>query len=238
VALLSNNQTMHEMAVKHATRTMQEHIRDDGSSYHIVEYDETDGSVIKKYTGQGYADWSTWSRGQAWAVYGFTVAFRYTLNMDFLRTAVRAAQWFISHLDETSDHIPYWDLLAPYNTSYQPRDTSAAVILSSALLELTDYTGGDLRALFLETAFLILGNLTTPKSEYYIGNHPLKLPAILLNATAGPYHGPNNTSVYNAAESYGDYYFTEAITRLERFELGLPIVELPIANMKQTASSD
>ncbi|CAF4184797.1 unnamed protein product, partial [Adineta steineri] len=74
----TNNQTWYNMAWQHANRTMYEHFRTDNSTYHVVEYNETDGSVLRKYTAQGYADWSTWSRGQAWAVHGFTTAYRYT----------------------------------------------------------------------------------------------------------------------------------------------------------------
>ncbi|CAF3610682.1 unnamed protein product, partial [Adineta steineri] len=74
----TNNRTWYDIAWQHANRTMYEHFRTDNSTYHVVEYNETDGSVLRKYTAQGYADWSTWSRGQAWAVHGFTTAYRYT----------------------------------------------------------------------------------------------------------------------------------------------------------------
>jgi len=92
---------------------MYEHFRADNSTYHVVLYNETDGSVIRKYTAQGYADWSTWSSGQAWAVHGFTIAYRYTKYQPFLDKAIGAANYFLSRLTSATDLVPYWDFDAP-----------------------------------------------------------------------------------------------------------------------------
>ncbi len=87
----------------------------------------------------GYADWSTWSRGQAWSVYGFTTAYRYTKYQPFLDKAIGAANYVLNHLPSSSDMIPYWDYDAPKNStiSFQPRDTSGAAVFASALVELS-----------------------------------------------------------------------------------------------------
>src|SRR5690606_40819105 len=84
------------------------YFRDDYSTYHVVDYD-TAGNAIHQQTNQGYADNSTWSRGQAWAIYGFTLMYRETKNPLFLQTAQGAADFYINHPNLPEDKIPYWD---------------------------------------------------------------------------------------------------------------------------------
>ena len=206
-AAWTGNQSWHSMAVTHANRTMHEHVRPDGSTWHVIDYNATDGAVIRKYTAQGFADWSCWSRGQAWATYGFTVAYRYTRNAEFLHTARRVAAYFLSALaaSSPSDSVPYWDFLSPYNSSYQPRDTSAGCIFASALMELRQYVSADEGDAYVDWVGRILGNITANGSEYWVagrGAGQVKLPAVLLNATAGPWHGMNSTAPFNVAQSY------------------------------------
>jgi unsaturated chondroitin disaccharide hydrolase len=164
----------------------------------------------------GYADWSTWSRGQAWAVYGFTTSYRFTKYQPFLDKAVGAANYFLSHLPSSTDLIPYWDFDAPYNSTipYQPRDTSAAAIFASALVELSQYvTVTETRDRFLSSAKAIVDQLTTP-TYLILGNKDYLLRALIANGTQGPYP----KSHYDVATIYGDYYLTETALRL--FKLG------------------
>ena len=210
----TNNQTLYNIAFQHANRTMHEHFREDNSTYHVVEYNETDGSVIRKYSAQGYADWSTWSRGQSWSVHGFTIAYRYTKHQPFLDKAIGAANYVLSRLSKISDSIPYWDYDAPYNSTipYQPRDTSAGAIYASALVELSGYAPTtELKDRYLTTAKTIVEQLSSSKYAIY-GNPDYKLPAVIANGTVGPY--PHNP--YNVALSYGDYYLTQAALRLSK----------------------
>ncbi|MFT3771477.1 MAG: hypothetical protein QM820_39180 [Minicystis sp.] len=97
-------------AVTSAVTTMDQNVRADGSTYHIVQHDDgthgtpPDGRIYAKISDQGYAPESTWSRGQAWAIYGFTMVYRFTKDdpavqpARFLDTARRAADYFIAHL--------------------------------------------------------------------------------------------------------------------------------------------
>lgn len=106
-------------AVRSAVTTMQQNVRADGSTYHIVQHDDgthgtpPDGAVYAKITDQGYANESTWSRGQAWAVYGFTMVYRYTkddasVRPDrFLDAARRTADYFLAHLPDAYTADPY-----------------------------------------------------------------------------------------------------------------------------------
>lgn len=160
----------------------------------------------------GYADWSTWARGQAWSVHGFTIAYRYTKYQPFLDKAIGAANYFLSHLPSTSDMIPYWDFDAPHNSSiaYQPRDTSAAAIFASGLVELSQYvTVPATRDYFLASAKSIVDQLTTP-TYLIFGNKDYILRAIIANGTQGPY--PEKP--YDVATVFGDYYLIQTILRL------------------------
>lgn len=85
---------------------MNNHFRADGSTWHVLNYNQQTGAVTARYTSQGYADSSCWSRGQAWAIYGFVSAYRWTKNVAFLNTAVKAADYFLARLP--ADGVPYW----------------------------------------------------------------------------------------------------------------------------------
>ena len=123
----------YDQAVSHALKTAKNHVRPDGSTYHLVTYNPATGAVKSRTTVQGAANSSTWARGQAWTIHGFTMVYRETGDVRFLNTARRAADWYLSHLP--ADQIPYWDFNAP-GIPDAPRDTSAAAIAASGLLKL------------------------------------------------------------------------------------------------------
>ncbi|KAG8746109.1 hypothetical protein FRC12_014363, partial [Ceratobasidium sp. 428] len=97
-AEITGNRTLIDIAIKHSDTTIKNHIRPDGSSYHVVDYNENTGAVIKRYTAQGYADNSTWSRGQAWGIYGFAKMFNLTTQPQYLNTSRQMAKVFLSRL--------------------------------------------------------------------------------------------------------------------------------------------
>lgn len=108
------------------------------TSYHVVSYLPEDGTVESKGTYQGYDDESSWARGQAWAVYGYTMCYRFTKQQAYLKAAYKIAEFIMSHCPSEKDFIPYWDYNAS-NIPNEPRDASAAAITASALLELSGY---------------------------------------------------------------------------------------------------
>lgn len=129
------------------------------TSYHVVSYLPEDGTVESKGTYQGYDDESSWARGQAWGVYGYTMCYRFTKQHVYLKAAYKIAEFIMSHCPSEKDFIPYWDYNAP-NIPNEPRDASAAAITASALLELSGYGDEKTRAEILplcranlETAF-------------------------------------------------------------------------------------
>jgi unsaturated chondroitin disaccharide hydrolase len=115
----------YDWAVRHALKTMEAHVRPDGSTWQIVNFDSQTGAVRSRQAQQGFSVNTTWSRGQAWGLYGFTVSYRETGDLRFLDTARKLADYYLAHLP--SDMIPYWDFQAP-NIPNEPRDTSAAAI--------------------------------------------------------------------------------------------------------------
>jgi unsaturated chondroitin disaccharide hydrolase len=203
-------QYMYDVAFNHAEQTMKNHFRPDGSTYHVVNYDTTNGTVLSKVTHQGFADASCWSRGQAWAIYGFTMSYRYTNDVRFLQTAQRAADYFISHLPE--DNVPFWDFNAP-NIPNEPRDASAASIAASGLIELGSLMNDDAsKKRYFSTAVSILESLSQP--PYF--SEPTTVSGILNSAVGNK---PAGTEI-DVSLIYGDYYFIEALSRYKSHRLG------------------
>lgn len=195
----------YDIAVKHAETTMQNHFRNDGTTYHVVNYDTLSGNIISRNTHQGFADHSCWSRGQAWAIYGFTIAYRFTKDSRFLITAQKAADYFLKNLPP--DHIPYWDFNAP-NIPNEPRDASAAAIASSALFELSKY-GNDSKQKtdYYNKAVAILNSLSS--HSYFLDDSSLGI----IGHSVG--NKPSNSEV-DVTLIYGDYYYLEALLRYKK----------------------
>jgi unsaturated chondroitin disaccharide hydrolase len=193
-----------EMAEHHAERALRDLVRPDGSTYMFASYDQNTGALLNHFTKQGYATDSTWSRGQAWAVYGFTTAYRYTKDPRFLDAARRTAEWFVQHLPP--DHVPYWDFDVP-DKAKAPRDTSAAAVVASALLELSgDESDPAAKQRDVDTARDILTSLSSPT---YAPREP-GFAAMLQHGTQHQPKGWADTGIM-----FGDYYFVEALGHYE-----------------------
>lgn len=205
------------IAIEHATQAMHNHIRKDYSSFHVVCYDSTTGKVVAQETAQGYADNSTWARGQAWGIYGFTMVYRETKDPRFLETAERMADWFINNKNLPADKIPFWDFNAN-QAGYTPgvnahtkettdmlRDASAAAITASALLELSTYTGEKGKQ-YRAVAIKMLHSLASPAYRAPLGKNG----DFLLEHSVGTIPHGNEIDVPLV---YADYYFLEALQR-------------------------
>jgi unsaturated chondroitin disaccharide hydrolase len=201
-------QHMYDVAVRHAENTMRDHFRPDGSTYHVIGYDSTNGNILSKGTHQGHSDASCWARGQAWAIYGFTMAYRFTKDVRFLQTARKAADYFIAHLPEGK--VPYWDFQAP-DIPQEPRDASAAAIAASAFFELSTY-GEDpsLQNKYYGNGVAMLESLSS--TPYF--SERTEAPGIIHHAVGNK---PSNGEV-DVSLIYGDYYFVEALLRYKKAE--------------------
>lgn len=210
-----------QLAIKHAETVMKNQLRPDFSCFHIVCYDPENGAVLSKETGQGYADNSTWARGQAWGIYGFTMAYRETGDPRFLTTANRMADFYINHPNLPSDKVPYWDFNAN-QVGYTPgpkskanatptnyRDVSAAAVAASAFLELSRMNTGAMSEKCLEAASTILHALASPVYRAQLGTNG----GFLLRHSVGSIaHGVE----IDVPLVYADYYFLEALNRYKQ----------------------
>ena len=197
------------IARTHANTTMENHFRDDYSSYHLVCYDMEDGSVERKVTVQGYADDSAWARGQAWAVYGYAMMYRETGVEEYLQQAVNVADMIIPYLPE--DGVPYWDFNDPKIPDTY-RDASAGAVIASALVELSGYVDSKSKARkYLASAETILRTLAS--DEYLCAEGECH--GFLLKHSVG--NLPKNSEV-DVPLTYADYYFLEALIRYKRAE--------------------
>lgn len=201
------NKLLYDLAVTHAKTTMQNHFRPDGSCYHVAVYDTINGNLIKGVTHQGYADNSMWARGQSWAIYGYTMVYRYTHNKMFLDFAQKVTDIYIKRLKETSDDlIPLWDMDDPRGVKGAPRDVSASCVVADALLELQQYVGGEKGEEYKQFSIQSLAQLSTDK--YQSGK---KNVAFLMHSTG---HHPAGSEI-DASIIYADYYYLEALNRMK-----------------------
>ena len=204
----SKDSTFYRIAVDHAKTTMKHHFRPDFSSYHVIDYDTITGQVLKKNTHQGFADESAWSRGQAWALYGYTMCYRETRLPEFLEQAQNIEKYLFTHPNMPEDLIPYWDFDAP-GIPDEPRDVSAATVIASALYELSLYDPAKGER-YRSNADKIIENLT----KHYRATLKKDNGFLLLHSTGTK---PTNTEV-DVPIVYADYYFIEALMRKNKLE--------------------
>jgi unsaturated chondroitin disaccharide hydrolase len=206
----------YDIAVSHAYKTAEQHVRANGSTYQLVDFDANTGALIDKGTWQGYATESTWARGQAWALYGFTMTYRETSDPNFLLTAEKVADYFVDNLP--SDSVAYWDFDAPGipNTT---RDTSAAAIAASGLLELSSMASDQSHQVkYYNAALEILTSLCTRMTDGYLAQDTDSNPLGVGILVQGCYHHPNavsDGSIFDESLIWGDYYLIEALLRYQ-----------------------
>ena len=198
---LSGDTSFAHIANRHALTTMANHFREDNSTYHVVDYDPNTGRARGKVTHQGYSDDSAWARGQAWGLYGYTMAYARMGDERFREQAEKIARFLLTHR-RPMDGIPYWDYDAP-DIPNAPRDASAAAVMASAYYQLaTLVTDGSEYREMADALLYELGNkYLVPADE--------EVPFILDHSTG---HMPNGTEI-DVPINYADYYFMEALRR-------------------------
>jgi unsaturated chondroitin disaccharide hydrolase len=193
-----------EAAKSHAHRSRVAHVRSDFSSHQVVEFNPSNGQMIRGFHKQGLGDETTWSRGQAWGVYGFTRAYRNTIDPEFLETAKKMSDWFVAHLPD--DQVPFWDFDLPPGSDH-PRDSSAGSMAASGMLELASLLDNPSEAeRYRAAAGKILASLTT---NYLTKNLPGAPHGVLTGST---YYFEVGRSI-DQANIWGDFYYLEALLR-------------------------
>lgn len=199
----SQNDVYRNIAVSHADKTLSNHFRDDYSSYHVISYDTLTGEVESKGTFQGYNDESAWSRGQGWALYGYTLMYRYTKDARYLKQAEGIANFILTHPSLPEDMIPYWDFDDP-DIPNVTRDASAGALYASALLELSTYAAS--AEDYVQAAETILKSLSSPEYLSAVGENQ----GFIIKHCTG--FEPQEIEV-DVPLNYGDYYYLEALNR-------------------------
>jgi len=204
----SGNPVYSSIAVSHADVTMKNHIRPDSTVFHVLVYDDITGKCIRKCTYQGFADNSVWARGQAWGIYGYTMSYRETGDEKYLQTAKELTAAYLKRLP--ADYVPYWDFDDP-EIPNTVRDASAAAIVASAILELSEQQKNREEKMYYRIAAeKMLRSLSSP--DYLSG---AQNDAFLLHSTGNK---PRNGEV-DIPIIYADYYYIEALIRLKKILL-------------------
>ena len=201
---LFHRDSLNDIAVRHAETTMENHFRPDYSCYHMLDYDPATGAVRRKVTVQGYADDSAWARGQAWALYGYTMMYRETRKAEFLHQAENIANMLLERLP--ADGIPYWDFDDPEIPNTY-KDASAAAVMCSAFVELGSLTKD--RKLSSQCHAMAERQIRTLASPQYLAA-PGENAGFLLKHSVGNLPG---SSEIDTPLIYADYYFLEALNR-------------------------
>jgi unsaturated chondroitin disaccharide hydrolase len=178
---------------------MEHFIRDDGSVRHIVAFDVEDGHRVEEFGGQGYEKGSSWTRGQAWAIYGFVLSYLHTDDKKYLDTAKRVAHYFISNLLLEEDFVPPCDFRSPKEPRY--KDTTAGAIAACGLLEISKAVPEQEKDVYRDSALRII-------EENYC-NWDMQSDCMVDYGTERYGKGTNIPIIY------GDYYFIEALLKVK-----------------------
>jgi unsaturated chondroitin disaccharide hydrolase len=193
-------------AGRHTQRLRDHMLRDEGSTFHTFFWDPETGEPLRGATEQGHADDSCWARGQAWGIYGFAINYRLSGETTLLEASRRCADYFLRHLP--ADRVPHWDL-ALTGGDGEPRDSSAAAIAATGLMELAQLldadSDSDAAGRYRREAIGILGALISGYATAGASGGRALI-------DGGVYDAPKNIGV-NEGNLWGDYFYLEALVR-------------------------
>ncbi|TAX26424.1 glycoside hydrolase family 88 protein [Rhizobium leguminosarum] len=200
-----------EIALIHARTTLANSVRPDDSTYHTFYMDPVTGAPVRGATKQGYKDDSAWARGQAWAIAGMALSYRYERLEEYRQTFDRLLAFYLNRLP--ANMVPYWDLVFSDGDG-EPRDSSSASITACGLLEMADLVEPEPAARYRTLARRMMKSL----ADHYAVKDPTVSNGLVLHATYSK-KSPFNTCRGEGVDecvSWGDYYYMEALTRLSR----------------------
>lgn len=188
------------IAVSHADKTIENHVREDGSVNHIVNYNPENGEVIETLGGQGCGVGSSWSRGQAWEIYGFTLSYIHTKDERYINTAKKIANYFIAACCD--DYLPKSD----FRSEEEPvlYDASAGLIAACGLIELSRLLDKNEGRMYYSAACNLIKAIVENFADWSEDSD-----AIITHCSEN----------YNAQKHltlvYADYYLVEALNKLK-----------------------
>jgi unsaturated chondroitin disaccharide hydrolase len=192
------------IAIEHAQAAMRCLVREDGSCNHIAVLDPENGDMLESLGGQGYAAGTSWTRGQAWALYGFTLSFLHSGEQRYLDAAKRIAHYFIANVA-----LSGWVSAVDFRSPAEPIkiDTTASMCAACGMLEIAKHVGGHEKALYTGAAVNILKACTGAYANWNPDEDAV------MGMGSGHYHGHEDQ--FHVPLIYGDYFFVEAILRLQ-----------------------
>lgn len=195
----------YQIAVNHADTAKRCFVRGDGSVNHIVEFNPETGEMLRTYGGQGYEIGSSWTRGQGWGLYGFVLSYLHTKDTSYLETAKRIANYFIANIPEDG-FIPV-DFRQPEECQWE--DSTAAAIAACGLIEIAKLEKGRESQVYLKPALQMLKALADSRCNWDENQDNL-----LEKCTAAYHNDEHEFSII-----YGDYYFLEALMKLQENDI-------------------
>ncbi|MBR4061222.1 MAG: glycoside hydrolase family 88 protein [Lachnospiraceae bacterium] len=201
-----------DIAVTHFRTTVDVLLREDGSVSQAARFDNETGEHLLNYTRQGYSDDSAWSRGQAWAVYGPAISYKYTGLQECKDMYAKTAPYFMEHLPE--DMVAYFDLCFTEGDKW-PRDSSAAAIAACGMLEMAKYLETEEAEFYASCAKKIMKSLY----DNYMVRDFSKSNGLLLHGTyccQTDFNAMIRDLGKDECTSFGDYFFMEALMRLHK----------------------
>ncbi len=208
---MTNDDKYAIVAQKHIKTALLNVIREDYSTWHTFYFDFETGKPSHGATCQGYRDGSAWARGQAWGIYGLALAYKYTKNSEYIDLFHGVANYYLTHLPK--DMVPYWDLEFTDGSS-EPRDSSSASIAACGFLEMSKYLNESDGKYYTDMAKRMMKSLY----DHYAVKDVKESNGLVLHSTY------SKKSLYNTCtpcgvdecNSWGDYFYMEALTRLHK----------------------
>ena len=194
------------VAMAHADMAIMDHLREDGSVVHIVEHDRETGEVVATYAGQGCAVGSSWSRGQAWALYGFMISYAHTKEERYLDAAKQVANYFIAN--SCDDWLPRVDFRGPAEPVMI--DTSASACATCGLIELAKALPENEGGMYMNAAMNLLHAMDDKCANYddsvdYLVSH---------GTVRFPIDGDWKKAEVHVPIIYTDFFYTEAVLKI------------------------
>jgi unsaturated chondroitin disaccharide hydrolase len=200
----TSDDALRQIALEHCRTTARYLVRPDGGTAHEGTFDPATGAFLHQSTHQGWKPESTWSRGLAWSIYGFTAAHRLSGETEFLEVARRNADFYLRHTP--AGLVPYWDYDLPNNVPHL-WDSSAAAITASGLWDLAEATADAAeRQRYQQAALTILQTLC---GDEFLPRQRPEWEGILLH---GIYHYHKRLGV-DESVAWGDHFFVEALVK-------------------------
>lgn len=206
----TGNSKYREIAEKHIHTAIKNVIREDYSTWHTFFFNMETGEPDHGATCQGYRDGSAWARGQAWGVYGSALAYKYTKKEEYIEIFKKVTEYYLEHLPV--DMVPYWDL--EFIDGEEPRDSSSASIVVCGMLEMAKYLEKQDADYYTSLAKKIMKSLV----DNYAVKDSSRSNGLVLHSTYSK-HSPYNTCNHYGVDecnSWGDYFYMEALTRLSK----------------------